>query len=64
MNRIQIGSDAIVGAGAVVINGIPPSCTAVGYSSGDKISQVRGSVILASYDLAAIPFVRNAFTQN
>lgn len=30
INRIEIGYDAIIGAGAVVIKNIPPSCTAVG----------------------------------
>jgi len=30
INRIEIGEDAIIGAGAVVIHAIPPRCTAVG----------------------------------
>jgi len=30
INRVEIGADSIVGAGSVVIDNIPPSCTAVG----------------------------------
>ncbi len=30
INRIEIGEEAIIGAGAVVIENIPPHCTAVG----------------------------------
>ncbi|MBU1932045.1 acetyltransferase [Patescibacteria group bacterium] len=30
INRIEIGRDTIIGAGAVVIKNIPPDCTAVG----------------------------------
>jgi sugar O-acyltransferase (sialic acid O-acetyltransferase NeuD family) len=30
INRMEIGEDAIVGAGAVVIESIPPRCTAIG----------------------------------
>lgn len=30
INHIEIGQDSIIGAGAVVIDNIPPRCTAVG----------------------------------
>jgi len=30
INRIEVGADAIVGAGAVVIQNVPPACTVVG----------------------------------
>ncbi len=30
INRIEVGADAIVGAGAVVITAVPPRCTVVG----------------------------------